>query len=56
MKGVFEGGLTGYFSLLGDMCKALYPVDKAMTKLNFMHLVSYFYFFWWAYTGMMFTT
>lgn len=39
MKGVFEGILTGYFSLLGDMCKALFPVDKAMTKLNFMHCV-----------------
>lgn len=37
MKGIFEKVLTGYFSLLVYVCKALYPVDETMTKLNLMH-------------------
>lgn len=32
----FGRALTGYFSLLGDACKDLYAIDKAMTKLNLM--------------------
>lgn len=32
----FGRALIGYFSLLGDACKALYAIDKAVTKLNLM--------------------
>jgi len=42
MRSIPARVLTGYFSVLGDVCKALYPIDKAMTKLNLMHWMSYF--------------